>query len=325
MSLGDKQMSLSISEAFAYGGRLEASLEVRRSKAEADQMSGHLRAKANGILAGTFAREMVGRDFVTGTALAEIDLQGEGQQLGQIAKSANGDLSLVVTDGGLSNFNLDSMQNALETDGGVEPDALYEGGSSFDVLSIRGRIAEEKLQIDGLRVTSGKRALLGKAELNLLDMVLDFPGTMALYRSNDPTTHSTEEPIKKYDFYLKGPIAQPLLTLHKAGDAPVSDTKDILVPGVPVDLGTAAQTDNKKATPAPASTQLEALPAAVDNPPQKEQQGGVAPTIAVSDKNTPSDLAPLPGEGGLKQPKTFGEAAEELFLQSDPSQGVTQP
>ncbi|WP_373235410.1 AsmA family protein [Cohaesibacter celericrescens] len=332
----DRQMSFSISEAYAYGGRMEASLDIRPSKSEEGELSGHLRAKANGILAGTLAREMIGRAFLTGTALAEIDLQGEGENLGQIAQSANGDLSLVVTDGELNNFNLDTMQKALEPNGTVEPDALYNGDSAFDVLSIRGRMAEKTIFIDGLRVTSGKRALLGKAELNLSEMALDFPGTLALYRSNDPTTHSSEEPIEQFTFHLNGPIERPLLSLHKIGDVPVSENKDILVPGVPTDFGPIEKTDNPNPVRAPAPEQLkpdqtepnltEPVSGDVESLSQNNQQRGSIPKEAPSGKGRLFDpmTALSVGEPDLTPLKTFGEAVEQLFQKDDPAQDLSQ-
>ena len=285
----DSQLALSVGETFAYGGRVEASLNLKPSKTNPEKMRGQLRAKANGVSASTFGRELLGSENVTGTALAELEIQAEGMSLGDMLKAASGDISVVLTEGSIATFNLDGLQNALETGVNEEPDALYEGGTSFDVASLAGRIEEATLQFDTVRITSGQQAMTGSATLGLLEMELDFPGTISLYESTDPTTQTTTEPVKEFPFHLQGPILQPHLVVREDASGQAVET----------DAGEAEP--NKEATPdpqAPPQTEPDNKAAEPANPADNKQQ-------AVEEEGDQrSILDPL---------KSIGNAVEEIL------------
>ena len=300
----NQQLSFSISEAFAYGGRLETSIDMRPSKESPNRMVCHIRAKANGILAGTFAREVTNSEFLTGTALAELDLQGEGNSLREMFRNANGDLSLVLTEGGMNRFNLDSLQDALETGADVEPDALFEGGSSFDVLSVQGTMVDEKIALDGLRVTSGNRALYGFAELDVATMALDFPGTLALYRSSDPASHSSQDPVKEIPFLLQGPLAQPTLS-QRIVEPEATQKSQEQTAGDATEPANETEPDN-------ISVQDGNPEADID---QSEPQTEASDESGAATPNTSEDT----------EVKSFGEAAEELLQQGASGETLLNP
>ena len=229
----DKQLSFSLGEAFVYGGRIEASLDMRPAKADPQRVSAHLRGKANGLLAGTFSREVLQRDFITGTTVAEVDLQGEGRNLRELFQASQGTLSVVLTDGELSRFDLNGFQSALELNDDIDAETLFNRSSKFDVLSIRGRMLDNAIGFDGLRLTSGNQALLGTADLDFEHMTLDFPGTLALYRNADPASQSTEDPVQQFNFRLSGPLMNPVLKRRAKTDGTGTGEQDIRVPGVP--------------------------------------------------------------------------------------------
>ena len=293
----NNQLSFSISEAYAYGGRLEAGLELRPDKTSNKKLVGRLRSKANGILAGTLMRELTGTDYVTGTALSELDLQGSGTSLRQIFADAHGDVSLVLTNGGLSHLDLDNLQQALESDDISQAVAVSDGEAGFDVLSIRARMADGKLDIDGLRMTSGARALVGTATLDLPELDIDFPGTLALYRSADPATHSVEAPIKELPFLLQGSITKPVLSSRVPNEVKEPQGNDILAPGVPE---TMTIKDGKEPL--------------VPSSPSSLKKGNVAQ----------EDTSVL---GKVEEAvKSLGEAASEILLQEEkPEDGLVNP
>ncbi|SNY92486.1 Uncharacterized protein involved in outer membrane biogenesis [Cohaesibacter sp. ES.047] len=249
----DQQMSFSLGEAYVYGGRIEASLDMRPAKENSQLINAHLRGKTNGLLAGSFTREALQQDLLTGTALAEIDIQGEGRSLMELLNTSQGTASLVLTDGEFKRFNLDGLQDALELKEDIASDTLYAKSSRFDVLSIRGRMDDRILGIDGIRMTSGNRALVGTADLDLERMTLDFPGTLALYNTADPASQSTEDPVEAFEFRLKGPIANPTLTRRAKSDSQQPRDQDILAPGVPATMPGASERGQRQPAAEPSS------------------------------------------------------------------------
>nr|WP_321982125.1 AsmA family protein [uncultured Cohaesibacter sp.] len=232
----DNQVSVSIGEAYAYGGRLEATFDMRKSANDPTIMISSLRAKANGISAGGFTREILGNEFLNGTALVEIDLQAQGSHVSDTLADAHGALSVVLTDGELQHFDIDVFENALQQEKDLDREKLHEGDARFDVLSMRGQLANQRLDVEGLRLTSGKRALLGTAQYDFAKGELSFPGTLAIYKSSDPATHSTELPEKEIPFLLSGSFDAPHISLRKVQDAVVPSDEDILAPGVPAEI-----------------------------------------------------------------------------------------
>ncbi len=312
----NQQLSLSIGEAFAYGGRLEASLEMRPSKTQTDHLVTVMRAKANGISAGTFAREISREPYVTGTALAEIDIQGEGRTLQETIRNAAGDLSMVITEGSMSHFNLEVMLDALQAGTDVEPDAIYEGGTRFDVLSVRGQVGENKIELGGLRLTAGNLALAGSAALSVDNFELDFPGTLAQYRSADPGTHSSEAPEAEYPFRLAGPLTQPILT--QGNEQPQSGDKGngngVSVPGVP-DM---AEDMEKELTKPQQETYATSGADKAAQPTQDLKPDNAISVNGPSDADTApqSSAQPANGEVDLQSMgKSFGDAADEIIKQ----------
>ena len=237
----DNQVSFSIGEAYAYGGRLEATFDMRQSADDPSIMISSLRAKANGVSAGGVTREMLGNEFLNGTALLEIDLQAEGAHVSDALADAHGSLSVVLTDGELQHFDMDVFEAALQQEQDLDSEKLHAGNSHFDVLSVRGQLANQKLDVEGLRLTSGKRALLGVAQYDFATEALNFPGTLAIYKSSDPASHSTERPEKEIPFLLSGSFDEPRISLRKVQDAVVPSDDQILAPGVPSEISPTEQ------------------------------------------------------------------------------------
>ncbi|WP_319531099.1 AsmA family protein [uncultured Cohaesibacter sp.] len=286
----DKQLSFSLGEAFVYGGRIEASLDMRPAKADPRRVSAHLRGKANGLLAGTFSREVLQRDFMTGTTVAEVDLQGEGRNLRELAHAAQGSLSVVLTDGELSRFDLNGFQDALELNDDIDATALLSRNSKFDVLSIRGRMIDNAIGVEGLRLTSGNRAIMGTADLDFNDMTLNFPGTLALYRNADPASQSTEDPVQQFNFRLSGPLMNPVLKRRAKTDGNGVGEPEIRVPGVPTMQQSETQKpeiDDKSASDLKPATD-EGVKDAPAVPPSSTQPGPVAGPDA------PVEISPQP-------------------------------
>lgn len=334
----NQQLSFSIGEAFAYGGRLEASLDMRPAKNDPSCLVGHLRAKANGILAGTLSSELVGEPFVTGTAIAEIDIQGEGKSPKESFEKSSGSLSMVLTDGSFNRFNLTSMQDAFVTGEEIEPDALYEGGTRFDVLSILGALADNRIQIEGLRMTAGDLALLGSANVNLTDGMLDFPGTLAQYRSSDPSTHSTEAPRQQYPFHLAGHYLQPsLVELKEEEKKQGSEPEKVSVPGVPdiaPDMVTPASKPEMKPEASPET--MGDQEQAPDSTTEKPDSGSKSPEMTSDDTDEPSKLSETQngrpdGKGGQTNssettlPDALGDAARDALQLPEKGIGLPNP
>ncbi|WP_316861431.1 AsmA family protein [uncultured Cohaesibacter sp.] len=232
----NNEMSFSISEAYTHGGRLEASFDMRQSNSNKGMMNCNFRTKANGVSAGSLTRQILGNEILTGTALIEADLQGSGKNLHQIMDNTHGTLSVVLTQGDLDHFSLDKAQAAIEGSQDKKKTEFTNGRTRFDVLSVRGKIIDRALDVEGLRLTSGNRALVGTAQVGLADQTIDFPGTLSLYRSSDPATHSTEQPKKNLPFLISGPLSDPKITARKPDDPAIQPETDILAPGVPLDM-----------------------------------------------------------------------------------------
>ena len=256
----DNQVSFSIGEAYAYGGRLEATFDMRQSADDPSIMISSLRAKANGVSAGGVTREMLGNEFLNGTALLEIDLQAEGAHVSDALADAHGSLSVVLTDGELQHFDMDVFEAALQQEQDLDSEKLHAGNSHFDVLSVRGQLANQKLDVEGLRLTSGKRALLGVAQYDFATEALNFPGTLAIYKSSDPASHSTERPEKEIPFLLSGSFDEPRISLRKVQDAVVPSDDQILAPGVPSEISPSEQETGASQSDAGPIDGLVALP-----------------------------------------------------------------
>ncbi len=255
----NQQLVLSIGEAFAYGGRLEATLEMKPSDTDPTCLKSHLRGKASGVLAGAFLKALNKEPPITGTALAELDVAGEGKTLRDTAANANGSLSMVFTDGQINHFNLVTMMDALKLEEQSEPDTLYKGGTNFDVLSISSTLGNHIASIDGLRLTAGNLAVSGTASMALENGELDFAGTLARYRSDDPATHSQEAPQEQFGFTLQGPLVQPNLQRSALQSEPSGATETVTVPGVPDSVNSAVTLEGVNNKPAQSNTKEPAL------------------------------------------------------------------
>ncbi len=269
----NQQLVLSVGEAFAYGGRLEATLEMKPSDTDPVCLKSHLRGKVSGVLAGAFLKALNKEPPITGTALAELDLAGEGKTLRETAANASGSLSMVFTDGQINHFNLAGMMDALKLDDQSEPDALYEGGTNFDVLSISSTLGNHKASIDGLRLTAGNLALSGTASMGLKDGDLDFSGTLVRYRSNDPATHALEPPQEQFGFTLQGPLLQPSLQRNVVRTQPSGTSETITVPGVPDSVISPVPLEGVDGNPAQKGARMPAV-----NEPRVEQQDNSSPS-----------------------------------------------
>ena len=310
----NSQLSFSIGETYAYGGRLEASLDMHPSKKSNDKMRGYLRAKANGLLAGTIARELTQTQFLTGTTLAELDVEGEGMTLREMLKGATGDLSLVITEGAFERFNLDILQQALLDDATEAsqptPDGLYQGGTAFDVLSMKAGLANDALTIDEFRLTSGKRALRGNVEVKLTDMTLDFPASLLLFSNEDPASHATDEDAKQYPFHLTGSVFQPVLTRKSLDQQPSrqTDASDLVDQTKPKD-------GSDKAASVPEAEVKEQ-----DQEPEKTKNIEKSSANSEPDKTTTNQTESVAGEQTPDVPSTteklkeaISEAVNDLF------------
>nr|WP_321526390.1 AsmA family protein [uncultured Cohaesibacter sp.] len=305
----DNQVSVSIGEAYAYGGRLEATLDMKQDNEDPTRMNTSLRAKANGISAAGVTRELSGDELLTGTALMELDLQARGTHVDETLSDAHGTLSVVLTDGELNHFDLGLFQNALQEGRDIDSEKLRQGKSEFDVLSIRGQLADLALDIEGLRMTSGKRALLGTARYGFENGELDFPGTLAIYRSSDPASHSTEAPEREIPFLMSGSFDAPRISLRKVKENVVPDNKDILAPGVPQTINQGVNPALAPAvTPQGADTTQPAADAASEQPSAESGVGTQAEGMTVTKEpaGTPSpDPVDPSGSTPSKPPLSF--------------------
>ena len=338
----NNQLSFSIGETYAYGGRVEASLELRPSRENADDMTGHLRAKANGVLAGSVSRELAGEEYISGTSVAEVDLQGDGDTLRQIMTKLHGDVSLVITDGSFSRFSLDGLQSALEAGEEAGEDELplgadlYQGETGFDVFSIRGRMEEDVIEIDGLRLTSGQRSLSGTADLSLFERRIDFPGLLAIYDSTDPAAHSTDTPVRQLTFHISGPWASPVAMPHRDSDAPLLPDQDILAPGVPTNMTPSTEpaqpSVDKPSVDQPAAEETPAernVPAPMDRPDTSDPLQPVDPDDT-GDLGIGSDQAGGTEPAGQEPEsqnglETFGEEAEGFLERTFTLETIKRP
>nr|WP_321458077.1 AsmA family protein [uncultured Cohaesibacter sp.] len=300
----DNQVSISIGEAYAYGGRLEATFEMKPDSDDPAKMSCTMRAKANGVMAGGVLHELVGDEAVTGTTLMEMDLQSDGTYLGEAFSNAHGNMSVVLTDGQLNHFDLNAFAAALQDGKDIDNGKLYKGQSKFDVLSVRGSLSDRALDVEGVRLTSGKRALSGTASYGFDDGKLNFPGSLAIYRSSDPATHSTEAPEKEIPFLLQGGFNGGQISLQKAKVNAVPDAKDILAPGVPTEINPAfergkaneqefSQGVDQKADQAAASEAPLEMPKQAEKtqPATKQPDGETIPSVPFSFKPPDTGLS----------------------------------
>ncbi|MCV6600345.1 MAG: AsmA family protein [Cohaesibacter sp.] len=229
----NQQLSLSIGESFAYGGSLDATLDMKPSETDPNLLTSHLRGKASGVLAGSLLKAVKQEAPVSGTMLAELDLSGNGLTLRETAFNASGSLSMVFTDGQIASLNLVAIMEALSEQQPLTPDALYQGGTGFDVLSISSLLGDHKASLEGLRLTAGNLALSGTGSIMMGTSILDFRGQLIRYRSDDPTTHSKETPEEDFAFSLTGPWSRPVLRQNSDILDGLSSTESVTVPGVP--------------------------------------------------------------------------------------------
>ncbi|WP_114009914.1 AsmA family protein [Cohaesibacter intestini] len=311
----NSQLAFSIGETYAYGGRLEASLDLHPAKSNPESMYGHLRAKANGVLAGTFARELANTEFVTGTTLVELDVEGEGQTVREMANQAAGEISLVVTEGGFEHFNLDrletSLKNAADPLSEQATKDLYQGGTEFDVLSVRAALQGKALNLNDVRLTSGKRAIKGDARISLSDMAVDAPATLLLYDSADPATHATDEAATKLPFRLKGPLAEPVLSRPTQAQ-----------PQAPAQQETTATSQTPASDLEPALTSAPETEAndASRQPLTSPTDQAPAPVIVV-EETPPTDAGQAEQSTTEKLKEAIGDAVNGLFQSDSASDG----
>jgi AsmA protein len=132
--------------------------------------------KLSSISAGPLLLDFMGKDYVTGTGNATLNVTSAGCTLGQIKRGLDGTVSVALQNGAVKGFNLAQLiRQGQSLYAGQAPEHGGAGQQTdFTSLSASGRITDGVLRSDDLAGASPLLRLSGSGQVDLVNNTLDY-------------------------------------------------------------------------------------------------------------------------------------------------------
>lgn len=160
-----------------------------------------LSTNLDGSNLGDFLNAVTGKDYATGTVVANIDLQGQGTTTNEILKALNGSVDSTVTNGQLKFANINKTISTALLVVGQENKANQKTLSLFNNLNAQAKIKNglAKLNLNLLAPTFNAT---GTGEIDLLKQTIDL--LIKAYYTHSDSTKNIAIPIK-----ISGKLSSP--------------------------------------------------------------------------------------------------------------------
>lgn len=138
-----------------------------------------VKARLENFNAGPFLKDLLGEDYVSGLAQLNLDLSGQGLNVGQLRQSLNGNLGFEVRNGAVRGFNLAQALRRAEAAltgnlAGARAEAATTESTDFATLTGTARIVNGVLKTDDLSAASPLFRFTGSGSVDLAKETIDF-------------------------------------------------------------------------------------------------------------------------------------------------------
>jgi AsmA protein len=174
-------LSLDPLTATAYQGRVEARtvLDVR-----SDTPAYTVFKKVTGFQVGPYLKDFVGKDHVTGTASAVVDMQGQGLSESEILKNLVGNLALRFEDGAINGINVPKMlRDAVLALKGQKPSPDDVQKTDFALLSASVQVADGVAVNRDLKMEAPLLRVDGSGKVHLVSKEVDYKTQVGIVAS----------------------------------------------------------------------------------------------------------------------------------------------
>lgn len=166
---GAKQQDLS---AQLYGGSV--SLSNRFTPAAAPGYAA--KVKLSSFEAAPFLLDLLGKDYVSGTANVDLDVGGRGQTVGDLRKTLSGNFAARAENGAVKGFNLGQIIRRGEAAlaGNLNYQETSAPTTDFATITVSGKLNNGVLTTDDLNAASPLFRVGGAGTINLVNETIDY-------------------------------------------------------------------------------------------------------------------------------------------------------
>ncbi|HEX4894915.1 MAG TPA: AsmA family protein [Solimonas sp.] len=164
-----KQQEIS---AQLYGGKLQFGNRMTPGKTP----SYALKTQLTALSFAPFLKDLLGKEYLSGLGSVTLDVGGEGQTVGDLRRTLDGNVALRVENGAVRGFNLGEVlrkgQALLAGNLNYQDKAIKE--TDFAAIAVTARIVNGILRTDDLAASSPLFRLAGSGEIDLVNETINY-------------------------------------------------------------------------------------------------------------------------------------------------------
>jgi AsmA protein len=156
-----------------YGGRIEGDIRIQ---VEADSARMNVEQNLDDVNLAALGQDLLGSQDITGTGDVRLNLVATGQNVGEMRRGLDGDVSFNVTNGSLEGIDLWYELRRARARLDSEPEPARDGAprTAFASLSATGVVEDALLTNRDLNGRLDFMTIDGSGTVNLLDDQIDF-------------------------------------------------------------------------------------------------------------------------------------------------------
>lgn len=166
--------------------------------------------------AGALLRDLLGKDWISGNAVLKLDANGEGHTVGDLRKSLDGTVELVLHDGAIRGYNLaQQIRKARAALRGEQLSDQAPQQTDFAELRFVGRITDGVLSTDALSAKNPLLRLTGSGSIDLLAETIDLVARPVIVESSKGQGGADLAELRGIPIPLRitGPLSAPKVRL----------------------------------------------------------------------------------------------------------------
>lgn len=135
-----------------------------------------LKSQLTSFEAAPFLKDLLGKDYVSGTADLALDISGRGKTVGELRKTLNGTVSALAKNGAVKGFNLGQIIRRGEAAlaGNLNYQETSAPETDFSNISVSGKLANGVLSSDDLAAASPLFRVGGSGQIDLANETINY-------------------------------------------------------------------------------------------------------------------------------------------------------
>lgn len=135
-----------------------------------------LKSQLTSFEAAPFLKDLLGKDYVSGTADLALDISGRGKTVGDLRKTLNGTVSALAKNGAVKGFNLGQIIRRGEAAlaGNLNYQETSAPETDFSTISVSGKLSNGVLTSDDLAAASPLFRVSGSGQLDLANETINY-------------------------------------------------------------------------------------------------------------------------------------------------------